>query len=302
MNFRCDDISVDGVRNLRRRIDRWLTESRCDHRDQQAIVLTLTEVCTNIVEHARPAPTLIEVDVSGGNGDWVLDVTDDGAPFEGYERAMSAADAIGDETMRDGGLGLHLVGKHFRSCRYIRGHQASDGLNRLSLCQQIGHAEVVRARIVVIDDDPVMHKLATAYLSDRFDVTSFSNGPAAIAALREMRADLIICDISMPGMDGLEVRRRLSREAKTDICPFVFLTGAGIDATTEQRAAELGIDDYLTKPIKKQRLLNVVDRLLQRARQVRVRLGPEIDAAVTAALRPSLPARIGPYLDRKSVV
>lgn len=172
MNFRCDEVTVDGVRNLRLRADRWLTENECDNRDRQAIVLALTEVCTNLVEHSRPAPTSIEVRISGKSGAWFLEISDNGGSFDGYEEAMSAASAIGGETLRDGGLGLHLVGQYFRSCHYLRRDHAPDGLNRLSLSQQGAETEEARARIVVIDDDPVMLKLATADLLPNFHTSA----------------------------------------------------------------------------------------------------------------------------------
>jgi DNA-binding response OmpR family regulator len=117
-------------------------------------------------------------------------------------------------------------------------------------------------RIVVIDDDPAVTSVLKRGLSyEGFSVESAQGGAEGLTALRERPADLVILDIMMPGLDGLEVLQRI--RAAEETLPVLFLTAK--DAPPDQvRGLESGADDYVTKPFTFEVLVARVHALLRR--------------------------------------
>mgnify|MGYP003326821622 CR=1 FL=1 len=118
-------------------------------------------------------------------------------------------------------------------------------------------------RILVVDDEPsIVDAVATSLRYEGFDVTEASNGRRALAEAQERPPDLIVLDIMLPDLDGLEVTRRLRADGIR--VPVIFLTAK--DAV-EDRVAGLtvGGDDYVTKPFALVELVARVHAILRRA-------------------------------------
>lgn len=107
-------------------------------------------------------------------------------------------------------------------------------------------------RILAVDDDPSVAEALTMWLRmEGYDVTTVGDGEAAVAAFREQVPDLVILDLMLPGMDGIEVCKVIRAESGV---PIVMLTARG---ETEElvRGLEAGADDYVVKPPKPDELL-----------------------------------------------
>jgi two-component system response regulator MprA len=120
-----------------------------------------------------------------------------------------------------------------------------------------------RARVLVVDDDPKILSLLRRGLSfEGYQVTTAEDGPGALVSARDEPPDLVVLDVMMPGLDGIEVCRRIRSGA--DI-PILMLTARD---TVPDRVAGLdaGADDYLVKPFAFDELLARVRALLRRAR------------------------------------
>ncbi len=117
-------------------------------------------------------------------------------------------------------------------------------------------------RILIIDDDPAVTSVLKRGLSyEGFAAETASNGFDGLTALRERPADLVILDIMMPGLDGLETLRRI--RAADEALPVVLLTAK--DAPSDQvRGLESGADDYVVKPFTFDVLLARVHAVLRR--------------------------------------
>ena len=116
--------------------------------------------------------------------------------------------------------------------------------------------------ILVVDDYAVTRRLLEHILElGNYTTYMAANGVEALAILAEENIDLVICDIAMPGMDGLTLLRRLRAEAGYEAIPVLMLTASGQD---EDRIAALegGATDFLTKPVGTADLLAIVQRLL----------------------------------------
>ncbi len=117
-------------------------------------------------------------------------------------------------------------------------------------------------RILIVDDDPeILSLLRRGLAYEGYTVDTAANGTEALAKAREKEPDLVILDVMMPGMDGIEVSKRL-REASS-ILPILMLTAKG---TVADRVAGLdsGADDYMIKPFAFDELLARVRALLRR--------------------------------------
>ncbi len=127
-----------------------------------------------------------------------------------------------------------------------------------------------RKRILVVDDEEDILELVRYNLvKDDFDVHCVSSGEAALKAARSQPFDLVVLDLMLPGMDGLEVARILKTEEKTQDLPIVMLTARGEESDVVT-GLELGADDYITKPFSP-RILNA------RIKAVLRRGSPEVE-------------------------
>jgi DNA-binding response OmpR family regulator len=115
--------------------------------------------------------------------------------------------------------------------------------------------------ILVVDDEPKIVQQARDYLENGgFRVATAGDGKTALATARHERPDLVVLDLNLPEMDGLDVCRALRRESDV---PIIMLT-ARVDETDRLIGLELGADDYITKPFSPRELVARVRAVLRR--------------------------------------
>ena len=119
-----------------------------------------------------------------------------------------------------------------------------------------------RRRIAIVEDNADNRLLLSALLGDDHDLDEYEDGPAALARLPDAPPDLVLLDISLPGMEGPEVLRRLRSDPRLQKIPVIALTAHAMSGDRERFLA-LGFDDYVTKPIVDESLLfAAIGRLL----------------------------------------
>ncbi len=115
--------------------------------------------------------------------------------------------------------------------------------------------------ILVVEDEPKIAKLARDYLEGSgYKVLVVTDGQDALATRRQERPDLVVLDLNLPGMDGLDVCRAMRRESDV---PIIMLT-ARSEETDRLIGLELGADDYITKPFSPRELVARVRAVLRR--------------------------------------
>lgn len=120
-----------------------------------------------------------------------------------------------------------------------------------------------QTKILVVDDEPNIVNTVRAYLEqDNFRVFTAATGPEALDAARTLDPDLIVLDIMLPGLDGLE----LLREVRRDSDVYVLMLTAKTEETDRIVGLTLGADDYLTKPFSPRELVARVKAILRRDR------------------------------------
>jgi two-component system OmpR family response regulator len=118
--------------------------------------------------------------------------------------------------------------------------------------------------ILVVDDDAEIRDLLKRFLSKNgFRVSAVADGPRMRAALGEMKFDLVVLDVMLPGEDGLSLCRRIRSESGI---PIIMLTAMG-DDTDRIVGLEMGADDYLAKPFNPRELLARIKAILRRSGQ-----------------------------------
>ena len=116
-------------------------------------------------------------------------------------------------------------------------------------------------KILVIDDEPSIVNLVSAYLKpEGYEVYTATDGPSGLKAARAYKPDLIVLDVMLPGMDGIELLSRLRRESEV----YVILLTARTEETDKIVGLSVGADDYVTKPFSPRELTARVKAALRR--------------------------------------
>jgi len=120
---------------------------------------------------------------------------------------------------------------------------------------------VPAAKILVIDDEPSIHNVVTAYLkAEGYEFQSAMDGPAGLTAARSFKPDIIVLDVMLPGMDGIELLANLRRESNV----YVIMLTARSEETDKIVGLSVGADDYLTKPFSPRELIARIKSALRR--------------------------------------
>ena len=124
------------------------------------------------------------------------------------------------------------------------------------------------SRVLIVDDNPTNLKLVSYLVkSHGHDVATASDAEAALVSIANQRPTLILMDLQLPGIDGLELTRRLKADPATRSIPIIALTAYAMKGDLE-KALAAGSDDYVTKPIDTRTLPDVIARHVARAERV----------------------------------
>jgi two-component system, OmpR family, alkaline phosphatase synthesis response regulator PhoP len=136
--------------------------------------------------------------------------------------------------------------------------------------------------VLVVDDEPQIVQVVRDYLEHGgFAVLTAGDGPTALRVARTQHPDLVILDLGLPGLDGLDVTRSLRRDGAV---PIIMLTARG-DESDKLVGLELGADDYLTKPFSPKELVARVRAVLRRVEGLAtaadlIRVGDDVEVDV----------------------
>ena len=127
-------------------------------------------------------------------------------------------------------------------------------------------------RILVVDDDATILMTLSRYLRKQgYQVYSGASGAEGLALFQQESPDVIISDVMMPEMDGLEFCRRLRQQRGGELIPFIFLSAKG-ELDDRVHGYELGADDYITKPFEPRELLAKIEAQIERSRRTQAEL------------------------------
>ena len=117
------------------------------------------------------------------------------------------------------------------------------------------------SKILIVDDEPSIIKLVSAYLKpEGYEVFTATDGPSGLKMAKVYKPDLVVLDLMLPGMDGLEILTRLRRESDV----YVILLTARAEETDKIVGLSVGADDYVTKPFSPRELVARIKAALRR--------------------------------------
>ncbi|ASP39662.1 hypothetical protein CHH28_13710 [Bacterioplanes sanyensis] len=257
-------------------------------RQRNDILLCVSEVGANLVEH-NLATSLMRLKFGSNRQQWWLSVEDNGTAFDPDQHTdQQTATCSGEFSLQTHGRGLELIRALSDQLDYQPA--SSSRWNRLELRWQ-RHHQNDKPSLLLVDDDASQRRLLTAYLAEQFSIHSAADGREALSIINEHPIDLVLSDIRMPGMNGLDLRQHIANTSRTDTLPFIFLTSSS-DQNLLQQATALGIDDYLVKPVQKENLLYTVQRVLERSQQIYRQLTDRINQRISQTLTPRLPKQL----------
>ncbi|HEX5504373.1 MAG TPA: response regulator transcription factor [Thermomicrobiales bacterium] len=150
-------------------------------------------------------------------------------------------------------------------------------MNAVSAVNGAARVPVGQATILLVDDDAIVLDVVERYLlREGYDVRVARDGEAGLAAARDGRPDLIVLDLMLPGLNGLEVARRVRAESAV---PIIMLTARG-EETDKVLGLGLGADDYVTKPFSPRELVARIGAVLRRTSGELSRQAGDDDAAL----------------------
>jgi len=121
---------------------------------------------------------------------------------------------------------------------------------------------MAKTKVLVVEDEEHVSELVTLYLEkEGFEPLTAADGPSALKMARELKPDLVLLDLMLPGMDGLEVFRELRKESRV---PVIIVTARG-EEVDRVVGLELGADDYVVKPFSPRELVARVKAVLRRS-------------------------------------
>ncbi len=284
---------LDAARDFRTRFGAALARLDIDATSADTVLLVGSEIIVNIVQHSSPAATRIVADLSVTSSAWEVSIRDDGGTFTDIAEKVMEAGCEEGQALRESGMGLMLLNTHFPGWVYVP-READTGDNTLSYTGPLASRSDDRKRVLLVDDEQIQIDIVTAFLEETFDVVSALSVEQARKSLAEQVPDVILCDIRMPEIDGLEFRRQLRHSPRTSTIPFVFLTGMEREKI-EAEADALAIDDFLTKPVDRARLMTVINRVMTRVDDLRASFGNLLDRGITDALVHGVPNRMGAW-------
>ena len=137
-------------------------------------------------------------------------------------------------------------------------------------------------KILIVEDEPDILQLVKLYLEkEGFRTVSAKTGTEALQQVKQEKPDLVVLDLMLPEIDGLEVCKRLRSAPETAMLPIIMLTAKAEESDTIV-GLELGADDYVTKPFSHKTLVARIKALFRRLEQNRTTAPPTIAMAISS--------------------
>ena len=219
----------------------------------QNIKLVCSEYCANLLEHQQTPASRCTISYGKTAGQYCFAIADNGSPWPAQTEHLESAELPLQPC--ESGMGLAIIKATFPDFRY----QVLPDSNKIEFTLP---RQSDRKHLVIVDDSRSQLAMLTSYLEDAFQLSIFSQADEAQAWLQANHCDLVLTDLWMPDINGLEFRRAVANIRHHRMLPFVFLSGDTV-SDTMKAVSESGIDDFLAKPIDKHHLLQVLGRVLK---------------------------------------
>ncbi|WP_036831066.1 response regulator, partial [Photobacterium sanctipauli] len=247
-------LSYENLPSIRKMLDDKAPSLQISPDLLQSLKLVSSEYCANLLEHQQKPADTITISYGKHEGLFQYSITDNGTAWPQQQQRLAEASLPNEPC--ESGMGLALIKATFPEYHYTS-HPEFNQIT-FSLPQQPR-----QNHLVIVDDNRSQLAILTSYLEQHYQLAVFSTAQDALRWLNTNHCDLVLTDLHMPGINGIDFRQQVAALAQHRLLPFVFISGDSVTETMST-AAQSGIDDFLTKPINKQHLLQVLARILKR--------------------------------------
>jgi len=305
-----DEINGDLPRKAREELAHVFDKLSLKKTEFNWLMLSLAELISNLIKHPENKPSLVKVSFYAlSTKEIVLDISDDASSFYDFEKCKAQSlELVETKKLTESGRGLALIDKAHPDHEYETKEESYDGFNHFriwypkradethdvelkAISRDFHKEEKEKANLVLVDDDSVICFFLENILKETYNVKTFLDPHEALAYIKETPPDMIISDLYMPNMTGAELRQALNEVPYGEMIPFVFLS-ADEKSATRNYINSLGIDDFLLKPVNKEKLVSVIERLLLRSEQIKQSIGCKVSHNISDILSPSLPEHV----------
>jgi len=289
--------SLESLSVIRANIQKSAQSMKLGQTNTENFQLAVTEIVTNLTKYPDEKPAEVHVKMGSMDSEVILEVYDNGSPFLEFndllKKTLNASENIFDLNTSSGGRGLIMLQMMFSRFEYIPKDKTE--FNKYILANEVENIEQNKnPHILLIDDNELDLNLYEAYLSNDYLIAKYSNPEEALLYASNNIVDLILCDINMPSMMGTEFHSKLNELSDKGSTPFIFLS-ANKNTKVSDQIKNLAINDSITKPVEKDDLLDVVERVLKRHKHEMSIVGTRLDASITELISPCIPDSLGPY-------
>lgn len=265
-------------RVARKAVETLLLHSPLELDERNKVLLAVSELTANLLRHSQQKPSKVHLDCSWREQLFELKLSDNGSAMALQSKSPDLEILLGED-VQSSGYGLAMLHHSFDMLNY---HTLNNGLNQWQLQLKLNKKASCQ-HILLVDDDSIQLQMLQLYLEPHL-CTAFHSPLEAIDWLKNNQPDLIISDICMPEMDGLSFRKRVSELPHLHLTPFIFLTGDD-NTVLAEHISEKDIDDFVLKPISKERIRQISDRVLKRSQALLQRTHALIDHELKHYLR-----------------
>ncbi|KLV02637.1 hypothetical protein ABT56_21170 [Photobacterium aquae] len=248
------DLSYENLAHIRQTLDERASLLHLSPDQLQGIKLVCSEYCTNLLDHQEVTATRCTLSYGKFSGQYRFAIHDNGSPWPEQTQYLSEAEL--PDLPCESGMGLAIIKATFPEFSY----QILPDHNKIEFTLPLSSS---RKHLVIVDDSLSQLTMLTHYLDKNYQLSIFSQADDALKWLEANHCDLVLTDLWMPNINGLEFRQQVGELRHHRLLPFIFLSG-DTSAETITAVTLSGIDDFLTKPINKRHLLQVLDRVLNR--------------------------------------
>ncbi|WP_305417046.1 response regulator [Photobacterium leiognathi] len=247
-------LDYDKLKTIRQWLKVQMNKLNLSYELSQNIILVCNEYCVNLLAHQKKKASHVELKYGLRNNQARFEIIDNGSHWQAMTKSIQSA-TLPEEPVCNK-LGLALINTYFPDFKYIFSN--SKNIIRFNLPKLKN-----KPQLLIVDDSPSQLALFATFLRHHYQLVLFSKPCEALEWLAHSRCDMVITDLHMPDIDGFTFRDRVTQLKHCQSLPFIFISGDNKDATLLE-AARAGIDDYLTKPLDKEKLLTILKRVLKR--------------------------------------
>lgn len=247
-------LKYDNLKTIRQWLKTQSNKLNLSHELSQHLILVCNEYCVNLLSHQELTASHVELKYGLRNNQARFEIIDNGSHWQAMKERISAATLPKEPTCNK--LGLALIKTYFPDFKYYLTN--SQNIIEFKLPQK-----KPKPQLLIVDDSPSQLALFSSFLYQSYQLILFSKPCEALEWLSHNQCDMVITDLHMPDIDGFNFRDKVTELNHCQSLPFIFISADNKD-TTLLEAARAGIDDYLTKPLNKEKLLTILKRVLKR--------------------------------------